>query len=178
MCSRRSHWSPPAVPSLLGVADRLAAFRSAVCSPSGGAAGRSLERRGGRCFTPVSGYSLHHKQPGQEGEAKDQPTCVMWSSFWISLSLFECLFLSDVQMRELALTFCHQLQSKFLDTASGEQVLHLSQKHISVYFKIKHKRCLTDIFAPPAGDQEPAVHRQGDLPHFPRVRRHLPSGGS
>lgn len=90
MCSRRSHWNPPAVPSLLGVADRLAAFRSAVCSPSGRAAGRSLERRGGRCFTPVGGYSLHHKRPGQEGEAEDQPTCVTWSSFRISSSLIEC----------------------------------------------------------------------------------------
>lgn len=40
-------------------------------------------------------------------------------------------------MRQLALTLCHQLQSKFLDTASGEQVsarrLHFSDLFSSTF---------------------------------------------
>ncbi|XP_074482513.1 small subunit processome component 20 homolog isoform X2 [Sebastes fasciatus] len=49
---------------------------------------------------------------GEGGDASPQsPTTV-----FITTNL-------DKKMRELALSFCHQLQSKFLDTASGEQVI-------------------------------------------------------
>ncbi|CAJ1054380.1 small subunit processome component 20 homolog [Xyrichtys novacula] len=49
---------------------------------------------------------------GGGGDASAQPA----ASAFITSGL-------DKRMRELALSFCHQLQSKFLDTASGEQVI-------------------------------------------------------
>ncbi|KAM4711892.1 small subunit processome component 20 homolog isoform 2-T2 [Anableps anableps] len=49
---------------------------------------------------------------GEERDASPRPAAVDF----ITSNL-------DKRMRELALTFCHQLQSKFLDTASGEQVI-------------------------------------------------------
>lgn len=67
----RSHRSPPELPSLLGVADRLAALWSAVRGAAGGAAGQQVERRGCRCFSSVRGHRLHHHQPGQEGRSED-----------------------------------------------------------------------------------------------------------
>lgn len=70
-CSSRLHWSSFALPSLLGLADRLTALWSAICSPSGWAASRCLERRGGRCFNTAGGHSLHHQQSGQEGQDED-----------------------------------------------------------------------------------------------------------
>ncbi|XP_047246285.1 small subunit processome component 20 homolog isoform X2 [Girardinichthys multiradiatus] len=49
------------------------------------------------------------------GEGRDTSSCPAALDF-ITSNL-------DKRMRELALSFCHQLQSKFLDTASGEQVI-------------------------------------------------------
>lgn len=82
-------------------------------------------------------------------------------------------------MRELALSFCYQLQSKYLDTASGEQVSHRATHLPScIHLKISSCRCLANrgASASPTGDQELAVRRQSDLPHFPRVPNHNSSG--
>ncbi|TMS03012.1 Small subunit processome component 20-like protein [Larimichthys crocea] len=64
------------------------------------------------CLQPIRQEQLIAVWRGEAGDATPPPP----ATAFIANNL-------DKKMRELALSFCHQLQSKFLDTASGEQVI-------------------------------------------------------
>ncbi|XP_041637012.1 small subunit processome component 20 homolog [Cheilinus undulatus] len=66
----------------------------------------------GQLFATHQAEQLVAVWRGEGGEAAAPPA----ATAFITSNL-------DKKMRELALSFCHQLQSKFLDTASGEQVI-------------------------------------------------------
>ncbi|XP_070785368.1 small subunit processome component 20 homolog isoform X2 [Enoplosus armatus] len=66
----------------------------------------------GQLFAAHQAEQLVAVWRGEAGDASPQPA----ATAFITSSL-------DKKMRELALSFCNQLQSKFLDTASGEQVI-------------------------------------------------------
>ncbi|KAM9334967.1 small subunit processome component 20 homolog [Symphorus nematophorus] len=66
----------------------------------------------GQLFAAHQAEQLVAVWRGEGRDASPQPS----ATAFITSSL-------DKKMRELALSFCHQLQSKFLDTASGEQVI-------------------------------------------------------
>uniref|UniRef100_A0A3Q2C7Z2 UTP20 small subunit processome component n=1 Tax=Cyprinodon variegatus TaxID=28743 RepID=A0A3Q2C7Z2_CYPVA len=66
----------------------------------------------GQLFATQPAEQLVAIWKGQEGDASCRPAAIEF----ITSDL-------DRRMRELALIFCSQLQSKFLDTASGEQVI-------------------------------------------------------
>ncbi|XP_074554208.1 small subunit processome component 20 homolog [Halichoeres trimaculatus] len=66
----------------------------------------------GQLFAAHQAEQLVTVWRGEEVDASPQPV----ATSFITSGL-------DKKMRELALSFCHQLQSKFLDTASGEQVI-------------------------------------------------------
>ncbi|XP_028307568.1 small subunit processome component 20 homolog [Gouania willdenowi] len=66
----------------------------------------------GQLFAAKQAEQLVAMWKGEGDGASSQPTAISF----ITSNL-------DKRMRELALSFCHQLQSKYLDAASGEQVI-------------------------------------------------------
>uniref|UniRef100_A0A3Q3Q499 Uncharacterized protein n=1 Tax=Monopterus albus TaxID=43700 RepID=A0A3Q3Q499_MONAL len=66
----------------------------------------------GQLFAARQAEQLIAVWRGESGDASSQPA----ATAFITSNL-------DKKMRELALAFCHQLQSKFLDVGSGEQVI-------------------------------------------------------
>ncbi|CAN9508305.1 unnamed protein product [Ophioblennius macclurei] len=70
----------------------------------------------GQLFAAQQAAQLVAAWRGEEGGGGDDDASASVATSFITSNL-------DKKMRELALSFCHQLQSKFLDTASGEQVI-------------------------------------------------------
>lgn len=64
----RPRWSPPSLPPLLGLADRLAAFWPAVRRPQAGGAVGCLEGGSDGASATGIGHHLHHRKTWQEGK--------------------------------------------------------------------------------------------------------------
>ena len=141
----RPHRGPPALPPLLGVAHGVPAVRTAVRLPAAPGAGPDVAGGGGGGAPAARRYGLPQHQAGQKGMSVCLAS-VLLSSFFkngiyflffqhcykiFTLTVLVCPCVCVpvcvcpcvcVQMRECVLSFSHQLLSKFLDTASGEQV--------------------------------------------------------
>ncbi|XP_038143159.1 small subunit processome component 20 homolog [Cyprinodon tularosa] len=101
----------------------------------------------GQLFATQPAEQLVAIWKGQEGDASCRPAAIEF----ITSDL-------DRRMRELALIFCSQLQSKFLDTASGEQVIKNLLFVGKVIYLISPESDITTL----EGEKQSEVENGGD----------------
>ncbi|XP_029350573.1 small subunit processome component 20 homolog isoform X2 [Echeneis naucrates] len=98
----------------------------------------------GQLFAAHQAEQLISVWKGEGGAAPSMPV----ATAFITSSL-------DKKMRELALSFCNQLQSKFLDTASGEQVIKNLLYVGKVIYLISPESDLTSPEEPVQEEEQP-----------------------